>query len=69
MKNRIREVRERLGISRRALSQKAGMDYHKLFYLEKGEYPFFPKYQKKIAEALGVPIEELIVKDETEVRS
>jgi len=64
MQNRVREIREKLGLSRRALSKKAGIDYNVLFLLERGEFPFYPKYRRLLSEALGVSEEELLVKDE-----
>lgn len=62
--NRIREVRMQKGLSLRKLAKITGIPLMPLSYLERGMWPHWPGYIKRIAEALGVSEEELLVKDE-----
>jgi transcriptional regulator with XRE-family HTH domain len=57
--SKLREVRERLGISRLKLSRLTGIDYGALTKIEQGKIYFYPGWKKRIARALGVNEAEL----------
>lgn len=56
---KLREVRERLGISRLKLSKLTGIDYGALTKIEQGKIYFYPGWKKRIAVVLGVQENEL----------
>jgi transcriptional regulator with XRE-family HTH domain len=58
-RNRIREQREKLGISQSRLACMIGIAGSTLSNLELGKWKPYPKARRDIAEALGVTEEEL----------
>jgi transcriptional regulator with XRE-family HTH domain len=57
--NRIRETRQRLGLSLDAAASKAGLDASTLSRLETGRRATSEQYMIKIAKALGVRVSDL----------
>jgi transcriptional regulator with XRE-family HTH domain len=57
--NRIRETRQRLGLSLDAAAAKAGLDASTLSRLETGRRATSEQYMIKIAKALGVRVSDL----------
>ena len=59
---RIRQLREKRGLSLRGLAEKAGMDFTTLNRIELGKAT--PRFDtlEKLAKALGVSVRELIEK-------
>ena len=58
---RIRAVRERVGMSQHWAAIKADLAPSTLSHIENGRRPCNPKRRKAIADALGVPVNELMV--------
>jgi len=58
-KNRIREKREKLGLSQTKLACAIGMAESTLSNLELGKWKPWPKARRDLAGALGIPEEEL----------
>lgn len=59
MKNRIRELRESLKISRQALANKAGISISYLYDLERQLYNPSIDVAHRIAAALGKPVDQV----------
>lgn len=57
---RIKSLRERAGISGNAFAAKAGISQPHLWQVENGEKEASMAMLKKIADALGVPLNELM---------
>jgi DNA-binding XRE family transcriptional regulator len=57
--NRIAQVREEIGLSRKALAESVGVHYQTIGYLERGEYSPSLSLALRIAGILGRPVEEL----------
>jgi DNA-binding XRE family transcriptional regulator len=57
--NRIAQVREEIGLSRKALAESVGVHYQTIGYLERGEYSPSLSLALRIAGTLGRPVEEL----------
>jgi transcriptional regulator with XRE-family HTH domain len=57
---RIRQVRERLGLSQEALAADAGIDRSYMSGVERGVRNFSVLKLKAVAKALKVPVRELI---------
>lgn len=55
----LRQVREKLGVSRRKLANLTGIDYVALYRVEKGDMKFYGGWKKRVAQALGVSETEL----------
>ncbi len=68
MKNRIKRIRNSLGLSQDALAQKAGVSRPFLSTIETGSAVPTVKNAIKIAEALGVTVDELFAPDEEDSR-
>lgn len=60
MGRKVRELRERLGMARKVLSQKAGVSERYLAQLEAGEGNASVLLLRSVARALGMPLTELI---------
>lgn len=60
MGERIRAVRKAAGVTQRELAERLGIFYQQISQYERGERN--PKYEtvEKIADALGISVEELI---------
>src|SRR5207249_737085 len=67
MGRHMREMRERRGLSRRALSQSAGVSERYLARLEAGDGNASVLLLRDVARALGVPIAELIERRDNSV--
>ena len=60
---RIKELRERLGLNQKRLSEKAGLPANAIFRIEAGTYTRTQDLRARaIADALGCPLEEIFVK-------
>ena len=57
--NRIREVREQLRISQIELARRAGVSQPFIHDLENGNRNARPETMRKVADALGVPVDTL----------
>ena len=59
---RLRQVREKVGLSLRALAKKADVDFSTIYRIESGDT--VPKFDtlEKLAKALGVSVRDLIEK-------
>ena len=60
--NRIKEVREKTGIQQKELAELAGVSRAFLCDLEKNRRGARPETFERIADALNVPVEDLIEK-------
>lgn len=56
---KLKELRERKGLTRKELAIRTGIDYATLYKLEKGQLIVYPGWRKRLAQALGVKEEEL----------
>jgi DNA-binding XRE family transcriptional regulator len=64
--NHIEDNRTRLGWSRQELADRVGVHYQTMGYLERGEYSPSLVLALRLAQALGVTIEQLFsLKEET----
>jgi transcriptional regulator with XRE-family HTH domain len=59
LENRVREYRERLGISQVELSRRVKVASTNLSSIERGQLAAWPKVKKKLAHALKTPMGEL----------
>jgi transcriptional regulator with XRE-family HTH domain len=59
MSNRVREIREKQGISQAELSRRIQIASQNLSAIELGKMEAWPKVRRKIAKALGVSQTEL----------
>jgi putative transcriptional regulator len=59
MKNRIREFREKFGITQEALAQKVDVTRQTILFLEKGKYNPSLRLAYKIARLFNVKIESI----------
>jgi len=64
MKNRIRELRERNGMTQADLAAAAGVRRETVVFLEKGTYNPSLKLAHNVAKVLGSPIDELFIFDD-----
>lgn len=55
----IRKLRQERHLSRAEFARRAKIDYATLTKLEKGEIRLYPGWKRRLAEALGVPEEEI----------
>jgi transcriptional regulator with XRE-family HTH domain len=60
VQNRIREHRERAGLTGEQLAKRVGTSYAQLYRLERGDRPLSTKWMEKFARALGVQPTDLI---------
>lgn len=58
--SKIREIRNRLGLTQEEVAERAGMDFTSIGAAERGVRNLSLKSLFKVAKALGVPIEELV---------
>ncbi len=61
---RVREIRERRGLTQRALSIAADLDVGTVHRIEKGKHNPTISVAVRLAEALGVSLDELVVLDD-----
>ncbi|MHB1004079.1 MAG: helix-turn-helix domain-containing protein [Chloroflexota bacterium] len=61
----IRTTRERKVLGQNELARKAGISINTLYRIEAGMHKPRPATIRKIAEALGIPPEELVTSDNT----
>lgn len=66
--NRVREYRERAGISQTELARRAYIACTNLSAIECGRLSAWPKVRRALAEALGIPEVELFPDGQAEVR-
>lgn len=59
MKNKIKELRTKLGITQEELAEKVGVRRETIIFLEQGKYNPSLKLALNIAKELKTPIEEL----------
>ena len=59
MKTRIKEFREKLGVTQEALAKKVDVTRQTILFLEKGKYNPSLRLAYKIARQLNVKIEEI----------
>jgi putative transcriptional regulator len=64
MKTRIREFREKLGITQEALAEKVGVTRQTILFLEKGKYNPSLRLAYKISRALNAKIEDIFSFDD-----
>ncbi|MBO6093420.1 MAG: helix-turn-helix transcriptional regulator [Oscillospiraceae bacterium] len=60
--NRIKEIREKTGIQQKELAERAGISRAYLCDLEKNRRGARPETFEKIADALNVPVDDLVQK-------
>lgn len=59
---RIKELREKMGLNQKRLSEKAGLPANAIFRIEAGSYTLTQDLRAKaIANALGCPLEEIFM--------
>lgn len=56
---RIRELRKQAGLTQEGLAEKAGMDFTSIGAAERGSRNLSLRSLARVAEALGVPLEEI----------
>lgn len=61
---RIREIRNRKGITSEKMAEKLNISYSTYLRIESGETTSWATYLEKISETLEVPIEEIILERE-----
>lgn len=64
MRNRVRELRERLGLSQGALGDAIGAHWQTVQRIEKQSTRIMPKREKALAEYFGMEIDALYVKND-----
>jgi putative transcriptional regulator len=70
MRTRIRELREKHGLTQEALAQKVDVTRQTILFLEKGQYNPSLRLAYKIARVFNLKIEEIFsFEDESEVLS
>lgn len=57
----LREIRELVGISQRELGRRCGLHENSLTNIETGKHPVTPETQRKLASALGVPLDAITI--------
>lgn len=62
-KNRVRELRKKLGLTQVELAEKIGVTQTAIYKLETGASDLDTKWMKKISDALGVKPYELLPKE------
>jgi len=68
MRTRIRELREKYGLTQEALAQKVDVTRQTILFLEKGQYNPSLRLAYKIARVFNLKIEEIFsFEDESEV--
>jgi putative transcriptional regulator len=61
MENRIKEFRNKLGITQEDLANKSGVRRETIVFLEQGKYNPSLKLAHDVAEVLGAKIDELFI--------
>jgi len=61
MKTRIKELREKSGLTQEDLARKVGVRRETVIYLEKGRYNPSLKLAHDVARALGTKIDDLFI--------
>ena len=64
MKNRIRELRARSGLTQDELATKVGVRRETIVFLEKGKYNPSLKLAHDVSKTFGLPIEQVFLFDE-----
>ena len=64
MKNRIKEIRTKLGITQEELAKEAGVRRETIVFLEQGKYNPSLNLAHCIAKRLGVKIDDLFIFEE-----
>lgn len=59
MKNKIKEYRQKIGLTQEELARKAGVRRETIVFLEQGKYNPSLELAHNVAEALGKKIDEL----------
>jgi len=68
METRIKELRERHGLTQEVLAEKVGVTRQTILFLEKGKYNPSLRLAYKIARVFGVTIEDVFsLEDETDL--
>lgn len=62
--NRIRELRQRFGLSQAELGRKVGLTQGQVGHLENGHRNLTLEWMKRIAGALGVAVSELLIDED-----
>ena len=57
----LRQIRDLVGISRRELGRRVGIDGATVSNLELGNHGASPETQRKLADALGVPLDAITI--------
>ncbi len=57
----LRRIRQYSGLSQRQLASEAGISHSHLAYIEKGERQARESVAKRLADALGVSMEEIMI--------
>lgn len=61
MKNRIKELRSKLGITQEELASRAGVRRETIVFLEQGKYNPSLKLAHDVADVLGTSIDKLFI--------
>ncbi len=61
---KLKELRARRALSLEELGEKAGVSYNSVWRIEHGKHGARPRTIRRLAEALGVPVEELTTPEE-----
>lgn len=62
---RLRQLRKKRALTLQELGEMADISYNSVWRLEHGKHGARPKTIRKLAAALGVPVEELTTVEET----
>ncbi len=62
---KLRRLRKRRALTLEELGQKAGISYNSVWRIEHGKHGARPSTIRKLAAALGVPVEDLVVEEES----
>jgi transcriptional regulator with XRE-family HTH domain len=60
---RLRELRQQRVLSMRELEERSGVSYHTIWRLENGKSGAHPRTLRRLAEALGVDSQELVMRE------
>jgi len=68
MQTRIRELREKLGLTQEALAEKVDVTRQTILFMEKGKYNPSLRLAYRVARVLGKPIEEVFSFEDEEIK-
>ena len=67
METRIKDLREELGLTQKALAKKVNVTRQTILFMEKGKYNPSLRLAYRVARVLGKPIEEVFSFEDEEI--